>query len=150
MGFDLPKKVAHSALNDVGHVFEDMDRKKDRTVAWSGVLWLALYFVARLALEATTLASWQRIAIALLPVPVFVWFLWAVAQWMKRSDELERRIQLEALSIAFPLTVLLIMTLGLLQLAIELSMDDWSYRHLWPIIYVFYFVGLMRARKRYL
>jgi hypothetical protein len=150
MGFDLPKKVAHSALTDVGDVFEDMDRKKDRSVAVSGVLWLALYFVARLALEATTLAAWQRVAIALMPVPVFVWFLWAVAQWMKRSDELERRIQLEALSIAFPLTVLLIMTLGLLQLAIELSMDDWSYRHLWPIIYVFYFVGLMRARKRYL
>jgi hypothetical protein len=150
MGFDLPKKVAHRALNDVDHVFEDMDRKKDRTVALSGVLWLALYFVARLALEATTLAPWQRVMVALLPVPVFVWFLWAVTQWMKRSDELERRIQLEALSIAFPLTVLLIMTLGLLQLAIELSMDDWSYRHLWPIIYVFYFIGLMRARKRYL
>ena len=150
MSFDLPKKAAHRALKDVEHVLEDVDRQKDRSVAIAGALWLVLYFVARFGLESTALATWQRVAMALLPVPVFVWFLWAVAQWMKRSDELERRIQLEALSIAFPLTVLLIMTLGLLQLAIDLSIDDWSYRHLWPIIYVFYFFGLMRARKRYL
>jgi hypothetical protein len=150
MGFDHPKKVVHRALHDVDHLIGEMDRKKDRATALSGGLWLVLYFVARLALEATTLAPWQRVIIALLPVPVFVWFLWAVAQWMKRADELERRIQLEALAVAFPLTLLLVMTLGLLQIAIELSMDDWSYRHTWPIIYLFYIFGLMRARKRYL
>jgi hypothetical protein len=89
------------------------------------------------------------VAISLTPILAFVWFLWKVARWSKASDELERRIQLEALAIAFPLTVLLIMTLGLLQIAIELNMDDWSYRHTWPIIYVFYLFGLMRARRRY-
>ena len=150
MGFEHPRKVVQRAQHDVDHVIGEMDRVKDRTTALSGGLFLVLYFAARFALEATTLAPWQRVIISLLPVPVFLWFLWAVAQWIKRADELERRIQLEALAVAFPLTVLLIMTLGLLQLAISLSMDDWSYRHIWPIIYVFYFFGLMRARKRYL
>ena len=150
MSFEHPKQVVHQALTDVEGAVHDLDGKTNVALAWSFGLWLALYFVARFALESTGLATWMRVAIAMAPVPVFVWFLLAVARWTARADELERRIQLEALAFAFPLTVLLIMTLGLLQLAIELSMDDWSYRHLWPIIYVFYLFGFMRARKRYL
>ncbi|RIK73904.1 hypothetical protein DCC62_16355 [candidate division KSB1 bacterium] len=64
-------------------------------------------------------------------------------------DELERRIQLEALVIAFPLAILLIMTLGLLELAVPLSPENWSYRHIWPFLTMFYFIGLAIARKRY-
>jgi hypothetical protein len=150
MTFEHPKNIVQSALQDVDEVAGGMSRKKDRTVAISFGLWLGLYFVARLGLESTGLIPWQRVAIALMPVPFFMWFLWGVAQWIARSDELERLIQLEALAIAFPLTVVLIMTLGLLQIAIELSMDDWSYRHLWPIIYIFYLFGVIRARRRYL
>jgi hypothetical protein len=149
MSFEHPKKVADDVAGKVQAVIGDMDRKKDSSVALSGGVWLALYFVARFALESPALEGWQRVAVALLPVPVFAWFLWAVARWMQRADELERRIQLEALAIAFPLTGLLVMTLGLLQLAIELSMDDWSYRHTWPIIYIFYIFGVLRARSRY-
>jgi hypothetical protein len=29
----------------------------------------------------------------------------------------------------------LIMTLGLLQIAVPLPPDDWSYRHIWPLVY---------------
>ena len=71
-------------------------------------------------------------------------------QRIREADELERRVQLEALAVAFPLTALLFMTLGLMQIAVPLSPDNWSYRHTWPLIYVFYFVGLMAARRRYL
>ena len=150
MSFEHPKQVVHGAMKDVERVAGELARKADAMVAWSFGLWLALFFVARFALESTGLEPWQRVAIALAPVPFFVWFLLAVSRWTRHSDELERRIQLEALAIAFPLTLLLLMTLGLLQLAIELSMDDWSYRHVWPIVYIFYLFGLIRARKRYL
>jgi hypothetical protein len=149
MSFEHPKKVAHDAVGKVQAVIGVMDRKKDRSVLVSGGLWLALYFIARFALESPALEGWQRVVVALLPVPVFAWFLWAAGHWTQRADELERRIQLEALAIAFPLTVLLVMTLGLLQLAIDLSMDDWSYRHIWPIICVFYLFGFLRVRSRY-
>jgi len=47
------------------------------------------------------------------------------------------------------LTALLIMTLGLLQIAVPLSPDDWSYRHIFPFVYIFYICGLMAARRRY-
>jgi hypothetical protein len=67
----------------------------------------------------------------------------------REMDELERRIQLEALAIAFILALLLIMTLGLMELAITLNRDDWSYRHVWAMLPMFYFGGVVWARKRY-
>lgn len=95
------------------------------------------------------LSPWLRAGIALAPLPAFAWFLREFIRSVSGMDELERRIQLEALAVAFPLTLLLLMTLGLLQIAIELNMDDWSYRHIWPFTFVFYLAGLMRSRRRY-
>ena len=112
-------------------------------------LWLGLYFIARGVLEMDGLTTWVRAGIALAPLPAFAWFLREFIRSVSGTDELERRIQLEALAVAFPLTLLLLMTLGLLQIAIDLSMDDWSYRHIWPFLYVFYLMGLVRARRRY-
>jgi hypothetical protein len=65
-------------------------------------------------------------------------------------DELERRIQLEALAIAFPIGSLLLMTLGLLQRVVTLSMEDWSYRHVWGFFPILYLFGLTISRRRYL
>jgi hypothetical protein len=130
-------------------IVADIPNKTDRTIALIAGLCLILYFAARALLEMSTLTPWTRVAIALTPLPAFGWYLWAVLQWANRADELERRIQLEALAVAFVLTLVLVMTLGLLQIAVELSMDDWSYRHIWPLLYVFYLIGIMRARRRY-
>ena len=131
------------------NVSEAFWSKSDWRVGLSAGLWLALFFVARGMLEMTDLSVPVRVSLALLPVPAFAWFLWEFTQMISQADELERRIQLEALAVAFPLTLLLLMTLGLLQVAIELNMDDWSYRHIWPFVYAFYLFGLVRARRRY-
>jgi hypothetical protein len=124
-------------------------RRPARTVGLSAMVLLVLFVAARGLLELSALPTALRVFIALLPVVAFVWLLWAFMQEVTQADELERRIQLEALAVAFPLTLILVMTLGLLQLAVPLSPDDWSYRHIWPLIYVFYLFGLLRARRRY-
>ena len=113
------------------------------------ILWAAVYLIARGLLEVQTQPSWLRVTIALAPVPVFAWILWNVSKSAEAMDELERRIQLEALAFAFPMTLLLVMTLGLLEIAIGLNPDDWSYRHVWPMLFVLYFAGLTLARRRY-
>jgi hypothetical protein len=120
-----------------------------RSAGLGGALFMVLFFIARGLLELDTLSTTVRVLVSLLPLPAFAWFLWAFVTAIGEADELERRIQLEALAIAFPLTLLLLMTLGLLQVAVPLSPDDWSYRHIWPFLYVFYFVGLAWARRRY-
>lgn len=112
-------------------------------------IWFAAYFAARLLLKLSIFTPWERVGISLIPIPFFVWFLWLFVKRMRDTDELQRRIQLEALAIAFPAAVVLLMTLGLLQRAIDLPMEDWSYAHVWlylPMLYVF---GNAIAANRY-
>jgi hypothetical protein len=124
-------------------------RKPRRAALVTALLLPVLYFGARTLLESTELTTPLRVVVALTPLPVFVWFLWIFIGELAKADELERRIQLEALAIAFPSALVLLMTLGLLQVAIPLDPDNWSYRHIWPLLYVFYLFGLAWARRRY-
>jgi hypothetical protein len=114
------------------------------------VTWLVLYFCVRLTLEfRVASAPTLRLVLALLPVPVFALFLWTFVRSVRGADELERRIQLEALAVAFPLGLLLLTSLGLVQRAVELNFQNWSYNHVWPMFALFYIVGLTAARRRY-
>jgi hypothetical protein len=87
-----------------------------------GLLWIVMYFGVRLLLEANPgLAPGLRLGLAFSPTPLFALFLWRFIAGVRSADELERRIQLEALAVAFPLGLLLLTTLGLVQRAVELS-----------------------------
>src|SRR5688572_13483538 len=68
-----------------------------------GLLWIATYALSRWLLEVVDGPS-LRVAVALLPTPVFAWFLWTWMSGVMRMDELERRIELEALAFAFPVS----------------------------------------------
>jgi hypothetical protein len=114
---------------------------------WVGA-WFATWFAARAILESSA-PPWMRIVAALAPTPVAGVALLAIIRGARELDELEKRIQLEALAFAFVLAVLLLMTLGLLELAITLNRDDWSYRHVWAMLPMLYFGGLVVARRRY-
>ena len=112
--------------------------------------WLVLHFGARFLLEANPeLSGNARLAIALIPMPAFAAFLVQFIRALRTADELERRIQLEALAVAFPLGLVMLTTLGLVQRAIDLPFEDWSYNHIWPQFILFYLFGLFLARRRY-
>lgn len=113
------------------------------------IVWFGAYFICRSLLRQTTFPTWERVAIALVPIPFFAWFLWKFIARLRTADELRRRIQLEALAIAFPLSIVLLMTLGLLQRAIVLPMSDWSYAHVWLYLPLFYAFGEAWAAHRY-
>lgn len=115
----------------------------------SGILFVLAYFTARGVLEQEEIAGPVRILAALLPVIPFVWMLWEIIKDVRSLDELEQRIQLEALAVAFPLTLILLMLLGLLELATRLPPQDFSYRHVWTMLPIFYLLGLVLARRRY-
>ena len=107
------------------------------------------YFAARMPSEQEEFSDIIRILDALVPVPPFVWMLWEIIKGIRGMDELEKRIQLEALVVAFSLTLILLMILGLLEIAIELPPEDLSYRHVWAILPALYFLGLALAKRRY-
>ncbi|MBA2706652.1 MAG: hypothetical protein H0U59_02460 [Gemmatimonadaceae bacterium] len=123
---------------------------EDAIIITLGVTWLVLYLGIRFFLEANPgLDDGLRLGLAFVPTPVFALFLWRFVKGIRAADELERRIQLEALAVAFPLGLLLLTTLGLVQRAVELNFQDWSYNHIWPYFWFFYLLGLWIARKRY-
>jgi len=120
---------------------------------WMGIIstltWILAYFIARGILENDQLSEGLRLVVALVPIIPFALFLMSVLAGIRELDELQRRVHLEALAIAFPLTMLLLMSLGLVELVIPLSPDDWSYRHVWQFLPVFYFLGLAFTWRRY-
>jgi hypothetical protein len=119
-----------------------------RPALWVGA-WFAAWIGARIVLESPSVPTWARVLAALAPTPLGGAALLAIVRSARELDELEKRIQLEALAIAFVLAVLLIMTLGLMELAVTLNRDDWSYRHVWAMLPPLYFAGLVFARRRY-
>ncbi len=115
----------------------------------ASALFLTLFLVARLILKEVELPMYIKIGTSVLAILSFIFFLIQYIKHVRGLDELERRIQLEALAIAFPLTMVLLMTLGILELFIALPANDLSYRHVWAFLPIFYFFGLTIARRKY-
>jgi len=131
-----------------GSQAEAPSRRGSRLLA-AALSFAILYIGALAATELEAIPKALRIAIALLPVPAFAFFLVEWIRNIRGLDELERRVQLESLAVAFPLSVVLLMALGLIQSVTQLNPLDWSYRHVWPFLIAFYFFGLVLARRRY-
>ena len=119
------------------------------TVIFTGFIWVLVYLLTRRLLDSNQLPEGWRIVVALAPMVPFAFFLAFTLAGLRSMDELHRQVQLEALGIAFPLAMLFFMLLGLLELAIPLSPEDWSYRHTWSYLPLFYFIGLAIAWRRY-
>lgn len=126
-------------------------RRSAKYAGWAIVaVWAVTFLGARLVLDKDLqLPPWVKITAALVPILPTALFLWLVVSSLRSMDELHRRVQLEALAIAYPLAILLLVTLGFLQLAIDLPAEDWSYRHVWAFLPCFYFLGLGIAWRRY-
>ena len=140
---------SEGAIKSAGEALEASKRIYGTRLLVRGLLWMSIYALSRGLLELDVAPPAGRIAIGLLPVPFFVWWLWTWMHGVSRMDELERRIELEALAFAFPIAVVLLMTLGLLELAVPLNPDDWSMRHVWAMMPALYYMGLWRAKRRY-
>jgi hypothetical protein len=123
--------------------------RQDNRFVLIGIVWFVAYWGARFILERPSDQTWLRIVVALAPIPVFAWFLVQFIRTIRSLDELERRIHLEAMAIAFPLGILLLQTLALMQRAVTLKFEDWSYAHVWIYLPIFYFVAIGLVRKRY-
>ncbi len=110
---------------------------------------LLSWVVSTVLLGLLTLPIEARAAIALLPLPAFGWSLWRYIRHIRALDELRHRIELEALAIAFPLTIALLMTMGQLQIARQgagwFPVTNWF----WAYLVLIYLVGRGIAARRY-
>ena len=113
------------------------------------VLFLGTFAVARGLLKQTDLSQTVRVILALLPIGPFAWMLWKFISGITSLDELQKKIQLEALAIAYPVMMVFLMTLGLLDIAVGLSYENFGLKHLWYYMPIFYFLGVLIATRRY-
>ncbi len=115
----------------------------------AGIAWVVVYFGCRFILDRVALPDGIRIVVALVPVVPFAIFLVGAISNVRSMDELHRRVHLEALAFAFPVGVLVLMVLGLLQLVINFHPQRFNFRDAWPILVLLYFIGLALSWRRY-
>ena len=73
--------------------------------------------ITSLLLARMELGQTARVAIALLPIPVNVWLIAIILRTLRRLDEFLKRIQFEAVAVAFITTGMAALTYGQLQKA---------------------------------
>lgn len=141
-------QTAKQAVDSSKDALEQTKRIYGTTLLMRGSLWMLVYATSRWLLPSVD-GQVTRVAIALLPLPFFAWFLSAWAAGLARMDELERRIELEALAFALPVSAVFLSTFGLLDAALTLDPNAFSLRGSWLILPLLYYIGLWRAQRRY-
>lgn len=106
-----------------------------------------LALVASVLLLGTgQVADQWRWVVALLPVAPMVLIAIAVLRQLKRIDELQRKIQFEALAMAFAGTALITFSYGFLE---NVGFPKLSTFGIWPIMAGLWIVALQVVRFRY-
>lgn len=119
--------------------------KIEMMVALTAYVLLLLCSIAVLRSGVVT-ADWARAAIALTPMLPGVGICWAVVRNLRRMDELQLRINLEALSVAFAGTALLTFAYGFLE---GVGFPRLSLFVVWPLMAALWMVGGLLCGRRY-
>jgi hypothetical protein len=89
---------------------------------------------------------WWRFPVALAPLIPLLLLLRAIVRSFRRLDELQRRIQLDALAFAFAGSALLTFTYGLLE---NVGFPRLSYGYVWSVMGALWGIGTAVAKRRY-
>jgi hypothetical protein len=87
-----------------------------------------------------------RDVVALSPMLPAAAMAWVILRELRRMDELQRRIQLEALGFSFAGTAILTFSYGFLE---GLGYPKLSMFIVWPMLATLWVVGLVLGRRRY-
>ena len=95
-------------------------------------------------------ATWLRAIVALLPVPAVALAMRAIMRYIRDADELQRRIELEAVSFATALVSLLYLAAGFLQTAKVIDIPS-SVAMIWvfPLICFSYGLAKLAIARRF-
>lgn len=114
----------------------------------AGGAFLFSYFLARHGMHAWGPTWHWDIAVMSMPLLVFFWFVWEVQRVLRHFDELQRRIHLEALALAFLTVLLALMGLGLIE-DTPRGRITLPFRDLWFALLPLYAICYLAARRHY-
>ena len=110
---------------------------------------VATYLPATWLLARYVFSQPVSVIIAIVPVVTFAIFIFKYIKAFSVMDEVNQRVQLEAVVIGFSLTIMLVMLLFLLGLS-DISSRAWfGYGHLVIYCWAFYFIGWFISKKKY-
>ena len=118
-------------------------------ILFYAILWAVTYITCLIILKKSEPNQTLGIVLSFIPTLTFALYIYNFIKSVGSMDEVERRIQLEAAVWGFSLGLLLLMTLGLLDLVITLKKEDWGYTHLIPYFFLFYLLGLFISKRKY-
>lgn len=116
-----------------------------RYLVISGLLFFASLLASIYLLDRQS-ANGFSLIVALIPALFAAFFILALGYAISTLDELQRRIQVEAIAIGFGITVLIALTIGLLGLA-GMPQPDWLL--MMPIMVGGWLLGKLWIRWRY-
>lgn len=109
------------------------------------LVYVVVVFLSTFIINAHSHAPW-RFPLALAPMVPATFALWAFVRHLRRIDELQRRIQFEALSIAFGGTALLTFSYGFVE---NVGFPHLNWFFVWPLMAVLWMLGLALTSRRY-
>src|SRR5262252_31627 len=118
-----------------------------RFVIWAALLAAVVILGAALAAKQFERGSAPRIALALLQGLASASAVILPVRSIRALDELQQRIQLEALAFAFAGTGVLTTTYGFLATA-GLPAIDWG-TYVWPVMVLLWAIGVAMGKLRY-
>ena len=118
-------------------------------LAAASVALLAAFILSVLMIDKLHPTTLGSVAISALPVTAFTWFIVTAVRDIRQLDELQRRIQLEALAVAYPSAILLVFAVGFLERAGIVFPGFTNLRDVWPLTILPYWVGMAIATRRY-
>ena len=128
---------------------KDSMEKTKRKVLLFGLIWIVTYLVCLLIVKKVLLPKWAGFSLALIPAFTFAIFIYQYIKKISSMDEVEIRIQFEAVVWGFSLALLLPMILGSLSLVITWNNKNWGYLSLVNYFVLFYFIGLIISQRKY-
>lgn len=103
-------------------------------------------FISLHLLNATEPDAPLRILLSLLPMLPALAVCWAIVRQLRRIDEMQRKLQCEALAMAFAATALVTFSYGFLENA---GFPKLSMFAIWPLMAAFWILGTIVSRLRY-
>ena len=89
-----------------------------------------------------------RVIIALIPVIPTALLIWSIAKAIMKMDELQRKIQIEGLALAFAGTCLATLIYGMLRIA-DVGLPELSTLYVYVLMILLYSIGAIIAGRRY-
>lgn len=117
-----------------------------RAFHWAVIIYALLFLVCVFLIKHNPSQTWWHIVLALIPMIPLAFAVRAFLRFFQRLDELQKRIQLEALALSFGITWLVTMSYGLLEYA---GFPALGWMWVPPIMMVLWDISVHIASRRY-